>query len=214
MCIIAHPSFSFRCQGYDGSNRLNDFQEFHFGPDVMTCDISASTLVTDLRGFVDNELLSDITFVVEGRAIHAHKVLCMRCAYFKAMLVTGEMKESRAREVEIPHVKHAIFIKLLEYLYTDSIDIPLDMAMDLFEAADKFGVERLKHMCENKMLGSITVDNAASMFHAADVHHASGLRQKCLAFILQNFDAVTKTKCFEEMGRTNVDLVFEILKKR
>ena len=180
----------------------------------MTCDIPPSTLMTDLRGFVDNKLLSDITFVVEGRPICAHKVLCMRCAYFKAMLVTGEMKESRAREVEIPHVKHSIFMKLLEYLYTDSIDIPLDMAMDLFEAADQYGVERLKHMCENKMLGSITVDNAASMFHAADVHHASGLRQKCLAFILQNFDAVTKTKCFEEMGRTNVDLVFEILKKR
>ena len=36
--------------GYDGSNRLNDFVEFHFGSDLMTCDIPDSSLVSDLRG--------------------------------------------------------------------------------------------------------------------------------------------------------------------
>lgn len=41
----------------------------------------------------------------------------------------------------------------------------------------------------------------------------TSLREKCLNFILQNFDSVTKTATFEEMGRTNMDLVFEILKK-
>lgn len=40
------------------------------------------------------------------------------------------------------------------------------------------------------------------------------LREKCLNFILGNFDAVTKTADFEEMGRTNIELVFEILRNR
>jgi hypothetical protein len=31
---------------------------------------------------------------------------------------------------------------------------------------------------------------------------------------VQNFDSVTKTGAFEEMGRANIDLVFEILQKR
>jgi hypothetical protein len=44
--------------------------------------------------------------------------------------------------------------------------------MELFQAADQFGVERLKRMCESKMLGSINVENAASIFHAADLHNA------------------------------------------
>lgn len=30
----------------------------------------------------------------------------------------------------------------------------------------------------------------------------------------QHFDCVTKTAAFEEMGRTNIELVFEILQKR
>ena len=64
------------------------------------------------------------------------------------------------------------------------------------------------------MLSSISVDSAASILFAADLHNANTLRERCINFILSKFDAVTKTHAFEEMGRTNVDLVFEILKRR
>ena len=50
----------------------------------------------------------------------AHKVLCMRCTYFRAML-TGEMKESRAKTITLPDVRRPIFLALLEYLYTDEV---------------------------------------------------------------------------------------------
>lgn len=52
--------------------------------------------------------------------MHAHKVLCMRCTYFRAML-TGEMKESRAKTITLPDVRRPIFLALLEYLYTDEV---------------------------------------------------------------------------------------------
>lgn len=44
--------------------------------------------------------------------------------------------------------------------------------MELFQAADQFGVDRLKRMCESTMLASIEVENAASIFHAADERNA------------------------------------------
>lgn len=78
----------------------------------------------------------------------------------------------------------------------------------------QYGVERLKRICESKMLGSLCIENAASIFHAADLHNATILRDQCVSFMLHNFDAVTKTDAFEEMGRTNVELVFELLKRR
>lgn len=57
---------------------------------------------------------------VEGQPVYAHKVLCMRCTYFRAML-TGEMKESRAKTITLPDVRRPIFLALLEYLYTDEV---------------------------------------------------------------------------------------------
>jgi len=214
-CHVAcvHRDSLYVFGGYDGTNRLNDLLLFRFGVDLTWCDIPHSTLITDLSQYVNNDTLSDCTFIVENKPVYAHKILCMRCPYFKAMFM-GEMRESRAREIVIQDVRHPIFLALLEYLYTDEITIPLDIAMELFQAADQFGVERLKKMCEGKMLASISIENAASIFHAADVHNAKSLREKCLNFILANFDAVTKTPDFEEMGRTSIDLVFEILRQR
>eukprot|EP00612_Vaucheria_litorea_P006419 CAMPEP_0171479238 /NCGR_PEP_ID=MMETSP0946-20130122/5282_1 /TAXON_ID=109269 /ORGANISM="Vaucheria litorea, Strain CCMP2940" /LENGTH=512 /DNA_ID=CAMNT_0012010083 /DNA_START=25 /DNA_END=1563 /DNA_ORIENTATION=+ len=210
-CVSKDSMFVFG--GYDGTNRLNDLLEFKFGSDLMCCDIPPSTLVEDLGNLVNNEIMSDIVFIVEGTPIYAHKILCMRCSFFKNML-TGGMVESRAREVVLDDIRRPIFIALLQYLYTDEVDIALDAAMDLFQAADRFGVDRLKRMCESKMLKSINIDNAAAIFHAADMHDAKSLREKCLNFLLANFDKVTKSQAFEEMGRTNIELVFEILKMR
>ena len=66
----------------------------------------------------------------------------------------------------------------MQYLYTDSVDVHLESAMDLFAAADIYDIPRLQAMCEKKMLESIEVGNAASIFLAADIHSAQSLRSK------------------------------------
>ncbi|KAF1322173.1 Kelch-type beta propeller, partial [Globisporangium splendens] len=179
--------------GYDGSSRLNDFKQFRFDDEEFELDIPESTLISDLRALVNSEVMSDITFVA---------------------MLTSDMLESRAREVEITDVRRPIFLSFLEYLYSDYLDVSVDVAMELFVAADRYGVDRLKRICESRMLGSLCIENAATILHAADLHNAAVLRDQCIAFMLNNFDAVTKTNAFEEMGRTNVDLVFELLKRR
>jgi hypothetical protein len=70
--------------GYDGQQRLNDFWQFKLATEV-NIDIPSSSLVSDLRGFLNETKLSDVTFIVEGKPVYAHKLLCMRCSYFRAI---------------------------------------------------------------------------------------------------------------------------------
>jgi len=203
--------------GYDGSSRLNDFVKYDLAADdLFETYIPPPTLLSDLRSFLDDEgamSLSDITIMVENVPVRAHKLMLMRCPYFRAMLL-GDMAESSQSIVSIEIVRHPIFLAVLEYLYTDDVPIPLDSAMELFVAADLFGIPRLQAMCERRLLESITVENAATIFHAADVHSANSLRNKALGYVLSHFEAVSKTTAFEDMARCNVELVFEILKNR
>ncbi|KAI9895736.1 hypothetical protein PsorP6_018872 [Peronosclerospora sorghi] len=93
--------------GCDGSNRLNDFKRFRFEEEKFQLDIPESTLIDDLRMLVNNDVMSDVTFVgtrkqdggslcmvfltaVEGIPVYGNQILCIRCSYFKAML-TGEL---------------------------------------------------------------------------------------------------------------------------
>jgi hypothetical protein len=211
-----HKGFLYIFGGYDGSSRLNDFVKYDLAADMPCEDIPPSTILSELRSFLDDEgvmSLADITFVVEGVSIRCHKVMLMRCPYFRAMLLS-DMAESSQSVVHLTTVRHAIFTAVLEYLYTDNVVIPLDSAMELFVAADCFQIPRLQAMCERRLLASMTVDNSSSIFHAADVHSATSLRDKALGYILSHFEAVSKTDSFEEMARSNVELVFEILKSR
>jgi len=194
--------------GFEGSNRLNDFHCFAFCQDE-----DDSTIIQDLKRFVNNELLSDITFVVEGRRVYAHKLLCLRCPYFYNML-TGEYMESRASELVVEDVRHDIFLLFLEFLYSDRVDVTLDVAMELFQAADRFGADRLKKRCEEVMHKAITVDTAAHILLAADVHNAEVLRERCMRFILTHFDAVSVSPGFEEMSRASLDLNLEVIRRR
>ncbi|POM61638.1 hypothetical protein PHPALM_29321 [Phytophthora palmivora] len=169
--------------------------------------------IAHLRSLVNNQLMSDVTFLVEGAPIFGHKSLCVRCNYFKAMF-TGEMLESTAREVEISDVSRSTFLSLLEYVYTDRLVAADGDIKDLFIAADRYGIESLKRLCAKKLMKSVSVDNVSSILQAADQHNSSSLRDECFAFTLRNFDTVSKTPSFLEMARTNIELALQILQQR
>jgi len=81
------------------------------------------TLKKDLKGLLNDELFSDITFVLEdGVKIKAHKaILGSRCEVFKKML-TSEMQESRKDEIEIKDTGSATFKAIINYIYTDEAE--------------------------------------------------------------------------------------------
>lgn len=74
--------------------------------------------------------------------------------------------------------------------------------MELFIAADRFGIERLKSMCEQVIITNIDTENAEAILHASDIHNAASLREVALNFILHNFDhdQVSKSAAFEQLS--------------
>lgn len=203
--------------GYDGTSRLNDFVALDLAAGrLRATEVPPPTLLADLRSFLDDEdvmALSDITLMVEGVPVRAHKLMLVRSPYFRAMLL-GEMAEASQKIVTLEHVRLSTVKAVLEYLYTDAVAVPLESAMELFVAADLFDLPRLRAMCEKRLLEAMTVENAATVFLAADVHSATALRERSLGYILLHFEAVSTTVAFEDMVRSNVELVFEILKSR
>ncbi|UIZ28239.1 hypothetical protein KXD40_004314 [Peronospora effusa] len=183
------------------------------------------TAIAHLRSLVNNRLMSDVTFLVEGTPIFGHKNLCVRCDYFKAMF-SGEasdtrycvecwsMLESTAPEVEISDVSRATFLSLIEYVYTDRLSVADEGVQDVFVAADRYGIESLKRHCAEKLQHLVCVDNVASILQTADQVNFASLRDECFAFTLRNFDTVSKTPSFNEMARTNIELALQLLQQR
>lgn len=170
-----------------------------------------SSYVGDMRQLIDAPEFADVTFMVDGRAVHAHRaVLAARSDHFRAMFTSG-MRESREHTVTLEHMRVPVFLALLEYLYVDSVDVGAEMALELFAAADLYTLDRLKALCEIVVQKTMDVENAAVLFQSADALHAQRLRDICLAFIVRHFDQVTKTDGFASLSR---DLILDVLQNR
>ena len=80
----------------------------------------------------------------------------------------------------------------------------------LFGAADKYQIDRLKACCESAINRAVTVDNAAETLFFADMHNAAQLKKSCTAFIASNRSKVLATPGWSKLAERH-DLLLSIL---
>lgn len=152
--------------------------------------VPPSTLAIDFKHIFNSSLGSDVTLTVDGHPgppIFAHRViLATRSDTFKAMLFQG-MSESIKRDISFKDIQFSILSLLVEYLYTDTVEITTQNVVEVFMAADRFQVTRLRLLCENFFFQNISDDNVCNILELTDKYHASSLRQFCVNWILCNF---------------------------
>jgi speckle-type POZ protein len=130
---------------------------------------------------------TDVTFDVRGQVFTAHRsMLAARSTVFDAQIFGTEQD---THSVKVINMEPAIFKMLLHFIYTDSLP-PCDgkgndaTAMQhLLAAADLYGLERLKVLCEEKLYKSIDANTVASTLSIADRHDCQRLKDACLEFI-------------------------------
>jgi len=213
-----HNNYLYVFGGYNGTTVLNDFYRFR----LKTISIPPPALVSDFRKLINNPDLADVCFLVEGKQVYAHRaILAIRSEYFRVMLCGG-MRESfgAANEgspsvtpIELPDVAHAVFLKVLEFLYTDTArDVTLEIGIHLLIASEQFMLDRLKALCEDLIRRDINVDNVISILVASHRHNASALTDIALDFILRHLHDPIIMSGLSEL-RVEPDLLLEIIKR-
>ncbi|CAN6327554.1 unnamed protein product [Urochloa humidicola] len=150
-----------------------------------------SDLSKHLGALLDQKDLADIAFDVCGEVFHAHKaVLAVRSPVFMAELYGG-MKEKGMESIAIDDVQPVVFGALLRFVYTDVLMLPGDLEGDdckemvwhLLEAADRYGMERLKIICESILCRSLDGNTVETTLALADQHYCKALKDVCIQFM-------------------------------
>jgi speckle-type POZ protein len=158
--------------------------------DVQTSLITVpkSNLHKDFENMLNDGEGADVTFDVGGQLFRAHRcVLAFRSPVFRAELF-GPMKEKATQCINIDDMEPLIFEALLHFIYTDSLpghckDDKAATMQHLLVAADRYGVDRLRLLCESKLSDTIDVQTVATTLALAEQHHCSQLRQACIQFM-------------------------------
>ncbi|GAB2220167.1 hypothetical protein Drorol1_Dr00007810 [Drosera rotundifolia] len=138
--------------------------------------------------FVNNETLSDVTFLIEGKRFYAHRICLLASSdAFRAMF-DGGYREKDARDIVIPNIRWEVFELMMRFIYTGSVDISLDIAQDLLRAAGQYLLEGLKRLCEYTIAKDMSVENVGNMYELSEAYHAVSLRHTCILFILEHHE--------------------------
>ena len=190
--------------------------------DVSTIPVPPSNLHQHLAGMLHGGEIADVEFSVGGgEPFRAHAcVLAARSPVFRAEL----LGPAAARSIKIDDDDDrapATFKALRHFIYTDHLPndsgFGKDAAMQrrLLVAADRYGVDRLRAMCEAKLYESVSVGTVVDSLEFAEKHHCAQLKDACLGFMASPnvLDVVRKTDGFMRLVEGCPWVLKEILDK-
>ncbi|KAI5632043.1 BTB/POZ domain-containing protein [Phthorimaea operculella] len=154
---------------------------------------------------------ADCSFQFESGAgeaapsLAAHRlILAMASPVFAAMFYgrVGDKEEP----IHISDIDHAVFSSMLDYIYTDEVEITsLEMASELFRAANKYILVHLERKCINYLLENLSPQKACYIYELSCMYNEEELKTKCVEFFRTNTLDVIKANTFK-------DAQFETLK--
>jgi speckle-type POZ protein len=162
---------------------------------------------------------SDVSFKVGRETFAAHRcVLAARSSVFKAELL-GPMREHEASCIGIDDMDASVFGALLHFIYTDELPKITEgeataMAQHLLVAADRYDMERLKLVCEDKLCRHLDVGTAATTLALAEQHQCPRLKEAVFAFLFSspsNFRAVEASDGYEHLTTSCPSVTKELI---
>ncbi|XP_017848533.1 BTB/POZ domain-containing protein 6-B isoform X2 [Drosophila busckii] len=166
---------------------------------------SKATVLERNAAMFNNELLSDVKFIVGGefdidpvQTIPAHKyILATGSSVFYAMFYGG-MAENK-QEIKVPDVEPTAFLTLLRYLYCDEIKLEPEHILATLYAAKKYIVPHLARACVNYLEVKLTAKNACLLLSQSRLFEEPELMQRCWEVIDAQAEMAVKSEDFVDI---------------
>ncbi|KAJ1405108.1 TRAF-like [Sesbania bispinosa] len=158
------------------------------GPKIYSIPIPPSNIGQQFGMLLESGKGSDVSFEVDGEIFAAHKlVLAARSPVFRAQLF-GPMKDQNTQCIKVEDIEAPVFKALLHVIYWDSLPDMQEltglnskwattlMAQHLLAAADRYGLDRLRLICEASLCEDVAINTVATTLALAEQHHCFQLK--------------------------------------
>ncbi|XP_052185580.1 BTB/POZ and MATH domain-containing protein 2-like [Diospyros lotus] len=195
------------------------------GPKIYTIPVPPSNIGQQFGQLLENGKGTDVNFEVNGEIFSAHKlVLAARSPVFRAQLF-GPMKDQNTQCIKVEDIEAPVFKALLHFIYWDELPDMEEltglkskwasalMSQHLLAAADRYGLERLRLLCESNLCNNVAINTVATTLALAEQHHCFQLKFMCLKFVAmpENLRAVMQTDGFEYLKVSCPSVLTELL---
>ncbi|CAL4986483.1 unnamed protein product [Urochloa decumbens] len=208
---LNEDSFSVRCD-------IVACKQFRAENTTQFVTVPPSDMIQHIGSLLSSGTEADVVFLVGEETIAAHRlVLGARSPVFMAELL-GPMKDKHTNQIQIEDIEPGVFKAMLHYIYTDSLpemdkDDVSAMAQHLLVAADRYGLQRLKLICEDRLCNFISTGTVAITLALAEQHGCKGLKAACFKFLKSpgNLKNIMDSDGFQHLTSCCPSLLSELL---
>lgn len=205
--------------------------------DCLVIKCAVDVLVDDNVDFPDPDLHqhigrlletgigADTTVTVRGSSFMAHRcVLAARSRVLRRQLSKRKKSKTDTYSIDIDHTDPRVFEAMLHFIYNDTLpqfmheatDEARSMARQLFVAADRHGMERLKRVCEDELTRTLDMAAVADTFALAKRNGCCRLMDSCVTYVgrgsTERVVAFFRTDGFQHLRGTAPAIADEIFK--
>lgn len=154
-----------------------------------------------LSNLCGKDKFSDVTFIVEGTKIPAHKmILSAQSTYFETMF-GGAFAEAKQTEVEL-NVPLSAFRAILKYIYTRCLSLAAFECVEIVEVydlANQYGFDALTKIILEYLTAKLKLENCVEMLNAALLYSLDDLQNACLQFMDSHSNELLGHETFKEL---------------
>ncbi|KAF5744190.1 BTB/POZ and MATH domain-containing protein 2-like [Tripterygium wilfordii] len=195
------------------------------GPKIYSIPMPPSNIGQQFGQLMESGKRTDVNFEVDGEVFAAHKlVLAARSPVFRAQLF-GPMKEHNTQHIKVEDIEPQVFKALLHFIYWDELPDLQEltgmnsklastlMSQHLLAAADRYGLQRLRLLCESNLCQDVAINTVGTTLALAEQHHCFQLKVVCLKFVAtpENLKAVMQTDGFQHLKNSCPSVLGELL---
>lgn len=172
-------------------------------------EFSRTSLYDRVKKLLVSYEWSDCSFFISGKDFKAHKlILGISSPVFEAMFY-GPLSSNNS--IEITDIEPDIFQLLLNYIYTDTVELSsIEEAFELLYASRKYMVDQLNELCIAYIEANISIDNVTTILNYPEFMHdktlfSSALQLFCghAKYLLQKNKKHISISCMKSILESN-----------
>merc|ERR1711934_227456 len=125
------------------------------------------------------------------------------------------MKEKESQTVNIDEFNSNVVSEMLNFIYTGAVssrDSINEIATELLAAADKYQLDLLKNICEDRLCSTVEVTNCVEYLVLGDMYQTLKLKKKALGVAVENLDSIMDSDVFKDLFKKKPGLAWEVMK--
>ena len=161
---------------------------------------------TSFKRFQDERKFWDCKVVVGTKTLYCHSILICALSPVLEEMIETKVREGLEKEITFDDIQPDIIRKIMNYMYTGSVNIPKELVLKVVQVCDELKIEDLKERCLYHVPGILSPQTAMGWMRYAHMHELSSIFDSCKRYVLDSFLEVSKEKEFIRMSLDDLSI--------